>query len=50
MTLGARFTKCGLGFFIFGIFVTFGIIAHYCVGAHWPTGEHFKSTRIKETV
>jgi hypothetical protein len=41
MTLGARFTKWGLGLFIFGVFLTFGIIAHYCGGARWPTGEVF---------
>jgi hypothetical protein len=41
MTLGARFTKWGLGLFIFNVFLTFGIIAHYCAGARWPTGELF---------
>src|SRR5262245_28356832 len=39
MMLGARFTKWGLGLFIFGVFLTFGIIAHYCGGARWPTGR-----------
>ena len=33
MDYGARFTKWGLGLFLFGVFLTFGIIAHYCVGA-----------------
>ena len=42
MRLGARFTKWGLGLFIFGVFLTFGIVAHYCSGARWPTGEVFK--------
>src|SRR5215468_9494910 len=42
MATGARFTKWGLGLFIFGVFLTFGIIAHYCGGARWPTGEVFK--------
>lgn len=41
MQLGARFTKWGLGLFIFGVFLTFGVVAHYCVGARWPTGELF---------
>jgi hypothetical protein len=41
MTLGARFTKWGLGLFIFGVFLMFGIIDHYCGGARWPTGEQF---------
>jgi len=41
MALGARFTKWGLGLFIFGVFLTFGIIGHYCSGARWPTGEQF---------
>ena len=41
MSIGARFTKWGLGVFIFGVFLTFGIVAHYCVGARWPTGELF---------
>jgi hypothetical protein len=39
--MGARFTRWGLGLFIFGVFLTFGIIAHYCAGARWPTGELF---------
>src|SRR5262245_7058736 len=41
MSMGARFTKWGLGLFIFGVFLTFGIVAHYCAGARWPTGEVF---------
>jgi hypothetical protein len=41
MTLGARFTKWGLGLFIFGVFLVFGIIGHYCSGARYPTGEVF---------
>jgi hypothetical protein len=41
MTLGARFTKWGLGLFIFGVFLTFGIIGQYYAGARWPTGEQF---------
>jgi hypothetical protein len=41
MTLGARFTKWGLGLFIFGVFLTFGIIAHYCAGSRWPNGALF---------
>jgi hypothetical protein len=36
MAIGARFTKWGLGLFIFGVFLTFGIIAHYCGGSRWP--------------
>ena len=40
-TLGARFTKWGLGLFIFGVFLVFGIVGHYCGGARWPTGEAF---------
>ena len=41
MHVGTRFVKWGLGFFIFGVFLTFGIIAHYCAGARWPNGELF---------
>jgi hypothetical protein len=41
MALGARFSRWGLGFFIYGVFLTFGIVAHYCVGARWPTGALF---------
>src|SRR5262245_30451607 len=41
MSLGARFTKWGLGLFILGVFSSFGIIAHYCVGARWPAGAVF---------
>jgi hypothetical protein len=41
MRIGARFAKWGLGFFIFGVFLTFGIIGHYCSGARWPTGDLF---------
>src|SRR5262249_30845024 len=41
MTLGVRFTKWGLGLFIFGVFLVFGIIGHYCGGARWPTGDQF---------
>src|SRR5262245_30458035 len=41
LAIGARFTKWGLGLFIFGVFLTFGIIGHYCGGARWPTGEQF---------
>jgi hypothetical protein len=41
MKTGAKFAKWGLGFFIFGVFLTFGIIGHYCSGARWPTGELF---------
>jgi hypothetical protein len=41
MNTGARFTKWGLGLFIFGVFLTFGVIAHYCVGARWPNGALF---------
>jgi hypothetical protein len=39
MAIGARFTKWGLGLFLFGVFLTFGMVAHYCHGAQWPTGE-----------
>jgi hypothetical protein len=41
MTLGARFTKWGLGLFTFGVFLTFGVIAHYCAGSRWPNGTVF---------
>ena len=41
MAIGARFTKWGLGLFVFGVFLVFGIIGHYCVGARYPTGELF---------
>ena len=36
MAIGARFTKWGLGLFVFGVFLVFGIITHYCVGARSP--------------
>jgi hypothetical protein len=42
MITGVKFAKWGLGFFIFGVFLTFGIIGHYCTGARWPTGDVFK--------
>jgi len=42
METGARFAKWGLGFFIFGLFLTFGVIGHYCVGASADAGELFK--------
>jgi hypothetical protein len=42
MHSGARFAKWGLGFFVFGLFLTFGIIGHYCVGASADAGELFK--------
>ena len=41
MESGLRFTKWGLGLFIFGVFLVFGIIGHYCGGARWPTGKVF---------
>ncbi|MBR1122222.1 hypothetical protein JQ628_11910 [Bradyrhizobium lablabi] len=42
MNTGARFAKWGLGFFVFGLFLTFGVIGHYCVGASADAGELFK--------
>jgi hypothetical protein len=42
MQTGARFAKFGLGFFVFGLFLTFGVIGHYCVGASADVGELFK--------
>jgi hypothetical protein len=42
MNTGARFAKWGLGFFIFGLFLTFGVIGHYCVGASADVGELFR--------
>lgn len=42
MKTGAKFAKWGLGFFVFGLFLTFGIIGHYCVGASADAGELFK--------
>ncbi|MHB0771639.1 hypothetical protein [Bradyrhizobium sp. 5.13L] len=41
MMLGRRFAKWGLGFFVFGLFLTFGVIGHYCVGASADVGELF---------
>jgi len=41
ISLGARFAKWGLGFFVFGVFLVFGIIGHYCIGANHPTGHQF---------
>jgi hypothetical protein len=42
MAIGARFAKWGLGFFVFGVFLTFGVIGHYCVGASADVGELFR--------
>ena len=42
MEMGVRFAKWGLGFFVFGLFLTFGIIGHYCVGASADAGELFR--------
>lgn len=42
MLIGARFAKWGLGFFVFGLFLTFGVIGHYCVGASADVGELFR--------
>jgi hypothetical protein len=42
MAMGARFAKWGLGFFVFGVFLTFGVIGHYCVGASADVGELFR--------
>jgi hypothetical protein len=42
MQTGARFAKRGLGFFVFGLFLSFGIIGHYCVGASADVGELFR--------
>ena len=41
MSVGVRFVKCGLGLFIFGVFIGFGPIGHYVIGANHPTGEAF---------
>jgi hypothetical protein len=41
MTTGSRFTKWGLGLFIFGIFLNLGPIGHYCIGANHNNGEMF---------
>ena len=40
--MGARFAKWGLGFFVFGVFLTFGDISHYCVGASADVGGLFR--------
>ena len=42
MQIGARFAKWGLGFFVFGMFLTFGVIGHYCAGASADVGELFR--------
>src|SRR5690349_8205804 len=42
MKTGAKFAKWGLGFFVFGVFLTFGIIGHYCVGASADVGDLFR--------
>jgi hypothetical protein len=42
MAMGARFAKWGLGFFVFGVFLTFGVIGHYGVGASADVGELFR--------
>jgi hypothetical protein len=38
----AKSAKWGLGFFVFGVFLTFGVIGHYCVGASADVGELFR--------
>ena len=42
MKMAVQFSKWGLGFFVFGLFLTFGVIGHYCVGASADAGELFK--------
>lgn len=42
MRMGAQFAKWGLGFFVFGVFLTFGVIGHYCAGASADVGELFR--------
>lgn len=42
MKTGAQFAKWGLGFFVFGVFLTFGVIGHYCAGASADVGELFR--------
>jgi hypothetical protein len=44
MSTGARFTKWGLGLFIFGVFLSLGPILHYLVGSQYPTGEMLHTT------
>jgi len=41
VTIGAKFTKWGLGLFIFGIFLLLGPIGHYCIGANHDNGAMF---------
>ena len=41
MSTGARFTKWGLGLFIFGVFLSLGPILHYPVDSQYPTGAMF---------
>jgi len=41
MNIGARFTKWGLGLFIFGIFLNLGPIGHYCIGTNHDNGTMF---------
>jgi hypothetical protein len=41
MNVGAKFTKWGLGLFIFGVFLTLGPILHYLVGPQHDNGEMF---------
>jgi hypothetical protein len=41
MNTGAKFTKWGLGLFIFGVFLTLGPILHYLVGSQHDNGEMF---------
>src|SRR6516165_10519543 len=41
MTTGSRFTKWGLGLFIFGIFLNLGPIGHYCIGTNHDNGTMF---------
>jgi len=41
MNIGARFTKWGLGLFIFGIFLNLGPIGHYYIGTNHDNGTMF---------
>jgi hypothetical protein len=38
---GYKFTKWGLGFFLFGFLLGFGVLIHYLVGSSWNMGDSF---------
>lgn len=42
-TLGYKFVKCGLIWFILGLFLSLGVLIYYLVGSEYPVGGDFTS-------